>query len=302
MGSSNKRWKLFVPARDLPPMPWASLRGGTEAGVRFAPAPASCGRAGGLVRDVPSDSRLAPKARFASLCHGQINAKASHPSSLPCQRAAPSLMHEARWLALSQEVASLTSGHRKRSDALHLLGRPTFNILRTVSPSVVRSLSTSPKEDKAPAQKTHAGALAQQSWLGQKWVHFKHELHHYWVGTKLLGTEIKICVGILRQILRGESLTRREYRQLRTTAADVLKMVPFVVIVIVPFLEFALPLILYFFPNMLPSTFQQQLKKEDDMKRQLKARIEVAKFLQDTVETMGIQVEEKVRHQSHVVA
>ncbi|KAJ1475095.1 LETM1-like protein-domain-containing protein [Baffinella frigidus] len=104
-------------------------------------------------------------------------------------------------------------------------------------------------------------------------------------------------------VLKGEELTRREYRQLRTTASDVLKMVPMMIILIIPFMEAALPAIpvpmmiiliipfmeaalpaiLYMFPGLLPSTFQQEWKREDDMKRTLKARIEVARFLQRTI-------------------
>ena len=61
------------------------------------------------------------------------------------------------------------------------------------------------------------------------------------MGTKLLGSEIMICTRIIRQVLDGEELTRRELRQLRTTASDVLKAVPFSMFIIVPFMEFALP-------------------------------------------------------------
>ena len=38
------------------------------------------------------------------------------------------------------------------------------------------------------------------------------------------------------------------------------------------------------FPHMLPSQFQDQMKKEEDLKRQLKARLELAKYLRDVVE------------------
>lgn len=35
---------------------------------------------------------------------------------------------------------------------------------------------------------------------------------------------------------------------------------------------------------MLPSQFQDQMKKEEDMKRSLKGRLELAKYLRDVVE------------------
>jgi len=128
---------------------------------------------------------------------------------------------------------------------------------------------------------------------GNLWATIKHEAHHYWLGTKLLGQEIVICYGLIRQVLKGEELTRREYRQLRTTASDVLKMVPMMIILIIPFMEAALPAILYMFPGLLPSTFQQEWKREDDMKRTLKARIEVARFLQDAVDQMAGDIKKK---------
>lgn len=45
-------------------------------------------------------------------------------------------------------------------------------------------------------------------------------------------------------------------------------------------MELALPLLLKLFPNMLPSTFEDKLKKEEELKRRLVAKMEVAKFLQ----------------------
>jgi hypothetical protein len=44
--------------------------------------------------------------------------------------------------------------------------------------------------------------------LGEGWGHFKEELGHYWMGTKLLGVEVKIATRLLFKTLRGEPLTR----------------------------------------------------------------------------------------------
>jgi len=41
----------------------------------------------------------------------------------------------------------------------------------------------------------------------------KDELIHYWHGTKLLAKEIKISTRLVLKLMRGYSLTRREYRQ-----------------------------------------------------------------------------------------
>ena len=54
--------------------------------------------------------------------------------------------------------------------------------------------------------------------------------------------------------------------QLRTTSADLLKMIPMAVFIIVPFMEFALPIALYLFPNILPSTFKHEWKKEEELR------------------------------------
>lgn len=92
-----------------------------------------------------------------------------------------------------------------------------------------------------------------------QWV--KEGIHHYWTGTKLFVAETRTAISILRSLTRGNKLTRRERVQLLRSAADMFKLVPFMVFVIVPFLEFLLPLALKLFPNMLPSTFEDKLKK-----------------------------------------
>lgn len=49
---------------------------------------------------------------------------------------------------------------------------------------------------------------------------------------------------------------------------------------IVPFLEFAIPVLLRVFPNMLPSTFENKLQKEEELKKRVSAKLEIARFLQ----------------------
>ena len=123
--------------------------------------------------------------------------------------------------------------------------------------------------------------------LSRIWAAIKHEAHHFWVGSKLLYAELQISANLVSQVIRGHSLTRRERKQLTRTTADLFRLVPLLVIVIVPFMELALPVLLKLFPNMLPSTFQDKLKHEEALKAQLQARIEMAKFLQDTTEEMA---------------
>ena len=84
-------------------------------------------------------------------------------------------------------------------------------------------------------------------------------------------------------MLRRMLACRRERSQLTRTAADVFRLVPMLVFVLVPFMELLLPLALRLFPNMLPSTFEDKLKKEEKMKRSVTAKLEVARFLQARV-------------------
>lgn len=46
--------------------------------------------------------------------------------------------------------------------------------------------------------------------MGQK---IKKEVQHYWDGTKLLGTEVRISSRLALKMARGYELTRREHRQ-----------------------------------------------------------------------------------------
>lgn len=121
----------------------------------------------------------------------------------------------------------------------------------------------------------------------QTWEAIKKEIKHYWVGTKLLWVEIKIAKEILGRISSGHGMTRRERIQLIRTAMDLFRLVPFAIFVIVPFMELLLPVALKLFPNMLPSTFQDKLKKEESMKMELQMRLAVAGFFQETMTEMA---------------
>lgn len=90
----------------------------------------------------------------------------------------------------------------------------------------------------------------------------KLELEHYKIGGKLLWADIKISSRLLLKVAKGTNLTRRERQQLKRTTGDIFRLVPFAVILVVPFMEFSLPLLLKIFPNMLPSTFADKKKDE----------------------------------------
>ncbi|KAL2487609.1 LETM1-like protein [Forsythia ovata] len=137
-------------------------------------------------------------------------------------------------------------------------------------------------------------SMSREDWA-VKLVHWKNEfvstLQHYWLGCKLLWADVRISSRLLLKLAGGKSLSRRERQQLTRTTADIFRLVPFAVFIIVPFMEFLLPVFLKLFPNMLPSTFQDKMKEEEALKRRLTARIEYAKFLQDTVKEMAKEVQ-----------
>jgi LETM1 and EF-hand domain-containing protein 1 len=122
-----------------------------------------------------------------------------------------------------------------------------------------------------------------KAWFKETREHIGHELKHYWIGTKLLYADVTTSTRILRRVVRGNALTRRERKQLQRTVADLLRLIPFAFFVIVPFMEFLLPFALKMFPNMLPSTYKHNFQREEDMKRQLQLRVSLAEFLQETV-------------------
>ncbi|XP_047150600.1 mitochondrial proton/calcium exchanger protein-like isoform X2 [Vigna umbellata] len=123
------------------------------------------------------------------------------------------------------------------------------------------------------------------------WDEFKSTLQHYWFGTKLLWADIRISSRLMLKLAGGKNLSRRERQQLTRTTADIFRLVPFAVFIIVPFMELLLPVFLKLFPNMLPSTFQDKMKEQEALKRRLNARIEYAKFLQDTVKEMANEIQ-----------
>ena len=92
------------------------------------------------------------------------------------------------------------------------------------------------------------------------------------MGSKLLIAETRTARQIVGRTLTGSPLTRRERKHLVRTSADLFRLVPMSVFVLIPFMEFLLPVALKIFPNMLPSTFQDELKKEEELKRELKSR------------------------------
>lgn len=145
------------------------------------------------------------------------------------------------------------------------------------------------KEKALEAQKPK-GPLA-----SRVWAKVKEEALHYWHGSKLLAKEVKISWRLLRRLMLGYSLTRREKRQLKRTFADLLRLIPFIPFIIVPAGELLLPVAIKIFPNMLPSTFESKFSVEEKRRGLIKVRLEMAKFLQETIKEGGLQATDKVK-------
>jgi len=168
-------------------------------------------------------------------------------------------------------------------NALKVVGYLPYNIMAGTW-NALRVLVTDPKR---------AGANIKEGWG-----HFKEVMQHYWLGSKLLAADVRTATLLLSRVLSGHSLSRRERKQLLRTVTDVLRLVPFAVFVLVPFMELLLPVALKLFPNMLPSTFKSTLEREEEKKRQLQARLAMASFLQEAVREQAQSISKKGKAES----
>lgn len=147
-----------------------------------------------------------------------------------------------------------------------------------------QDVSAAEADEKLP---TEAKKDQKKLTIGQK---IKHEIQHYWDGTKLLATEIRISTKLALKMAAGYELSRRENKQLQRTVQDLGRLVPFSVFVIVPFAELLLPVALKLFPNLLPSTYEGQKAKDTKMKNLRTTRKEVSNFLRNTLKETGLPV------------
>lgn len=113
-------------------------------------------------------------------------------------------------------------------------------------------------------------------------------------GFKLFGANFKISLLLLQKKIKGQPLTYREHKLLVRTTADLVKLIPFSFFVVVPFAELLLPVALWLFPGMLPSTFSDKQVDNSQLKRKLKAKQELAQFFQEMVAERTQQVLGKI--------
>ncbi|KAL8923615.1 MAG: hypothetical protein Q9208_004562 [Pyrenodesmia sp. 3 TL-2023] len=199
---------------------------------------------------------------------------------------------------LPQDASKKTSSAKPASDAAaSVTAQTTQGASQELVTGVPKTQAMEDKSlaelvaDKAAATKAENAAEAKKE---QKkltiWQKIMKEVHHYWDGTKLLATEVKISTKLALRMAAGYELSRRENRQLQRTVQDLARLVPFSAFVIVPFAELLLPVALKLFPNLLPSTYEGQKSKDAKATTLRKTRKEVSSFLRDTLKETGLPV------------
>lgn len=153
----------------------------------------------------------------------------------------------------------------------------TVKALKEAEPSTV---ATKPDTSGAAVPAPPKRPLVKRIW---------DELVHYYHGFRLLFIDIRVSSRLVYRVLNGDELSRREHKQLVRTVSDLFRLLPFSVFIIVPFMEFLLPVALKLFPSMLPSTFQTTSDKDAKVKKELKVKLEMAKFLQNTLDEMAVK-------------
>ncbi|KAI0059083.1 LETM1-domain-containing protein [Artomyces pyxidatus] len=181
----------------------------------------------------------------------------------------------------------LISAIHNRASTSRTTSLPLLRFQSTKSTAVEDPSTSSTVKPSPPSPSKKDGP--KEPVLSRAWKKVKHEAQHYWHGSKLLAKEVRISARLQWKILHGESLTRRERRQLRRTTQDLLRLIPFAVFIIVPFMEFLLPVALKLFPNMLPSTFEDKYAADEKSRKLLRVRLEMAKFLQETLRESGLK-------------
>ena len=117
----------------------------------------------------------------------------------------------------------VAASHQHRSYSHSPVQRPSATrlpALPTAYPSYSRSVSTTPKkEDESPSPSADDKAVSKDEpkppLATRVWTKVKHEAAHYYDGSKLLVSEVRISSRLLLKLMRGANLTRRENRQVR---------------------------------------------------------------------------------------
>ncbi|KAJ5335301.1 hypothetical protein N7452_007704 [Penicillium brevicompactum] len=258
-------------------------------------------RSTGLVRGTPAfRSALIARNRSSALSPASVAARnlLRNGRDLPSQISALAILMPQRGYSTEQSTSNSSQNYPP----------PGFNAEQAKKP-IPQDQTAQPQqavaknqiEAKTEASKTQStGAVSQSNAEEQKLVEkksakkltlgqkVKKELQHYWDGTKLLATEVKISSRLALKMAGGYELSRREHRQLQRTTKDLGRLVPFSMFLIVPFAELLLPVALKIFPNMLPSTYEGQKARDAKALNLSSTRKEVSGFLRNTLRETGL--------------
>ncbi|CCG81688.1 MRS7 family protein [Taphrina deformans PYCC 5710] len=237
-----------------------------------------------------------------------IQARASHALASAAQRNVPRLIDSTKY----NKVA-------RRNEAT----RANVDILKAQQKSQDAAVDTSKNADLTPEQqqkidrddedivKSALGTGDEGSKPAKKpkkeakkltlWEKVKKEAAHYRDGTKLLGFEIKVSFKLALKMAAGHELSRREWRQLKRTVQDLVRLVPFSAFVLVPFAELLLPVALKIFPNMLPSTYEGAKAKEAKSQKLTTTREGVSVFLRKTIQESGLPISTTTRQREEFI-
>ncbi|CAD2089363.1 LETM1-like protein, putative [Plasmodium vinckei lentum] len=122
----------------------------------------------------------------------------------------------------------------------------------------------------------------------------KHTVDWVKTGILLFLTNMKISKNLIIKRLKGHRLSYSEYKLLIRTINDMFKLIPFSFFIIVPFAEFLLPVVLKIYPNLLPSTFKNNDDNFNNIKKNLYAKQQLSKFLQQLIEEKEKQLNENI--------
>ena len=269
--------------------------GSLRLGHVFTPSSAHSAFLRRNARDLPPQLRaiaiLLPRRGYAT----ETSTSGGGPSGFP----PPGFnAEEAKKPLLSEESKNSTS--KVASDAASSIAEHTGAAKQrgniTAVPKTKAQEDASLSElaaEKAATDKAEEKKMAETKKEDKKlsiWGKVKKEVLHYWDGTKLLATEVRISSKLALKMAAGYELSRRENRQLQRTVQDLGRLVPFSVFVIVPFAELLLPVALKLFPNLLPSTYEGQTSKDKKANHLRTTRKEVSSFLRNTLKETGLPV------------
>lgn len=104
----------------------------------------------------------------------------------------------------STQPPSSSNNSRDASTSTSTSARPHLPDVPTAEPK-------NPPAPQSPSSKEVS--TAQAPLATRAWKKVKHEAQHYWHGSKLLVSEVRISARLQWKLLHGDSLTRRERRQ-----------------------------------------------------------------------------------------